>query len=118
MAVGFAGCGGHRMRKLFLMSLALFGVGMCFADAQPPSQAGMVATLNQDLARQTTELNEALDRKDKALAELERRKNSGASVEQISQIQLSVQALSKLATDAKSRVDTTQNKLHVLQAQS
>ena len=98
-------------RILFMILTVMCGSAHVFADAG----VDISSNLAQELAKHTADLNDAVAKKAQAEAELSKRQKSGASVEQLSQVQLSLQALTKLVDDAQSRVETTKNKMHVLQ---
>ena len=100
------------MRRILFMVLTIMcGGAYVFANAEHD----ISSNLTQELVKNTADLNDAVARKTQAEAELERRQKSGASVEQLSQVQLSLQALTKLVDDAQKRVETINNKMHVLQ---
>ena len=68
------------------------------------------------ISKQTKELSDLQQKKAEAERELAKRQNAGASPEQISQVQLSVQALTKLCDVAQKQLETTQSKQLVLAA--
>lgn len=95
--------------NLVFVFLALVTVNMpLFCDA--------VMDFTAQIAQQTKELQELRQKKAEAERELAKRQASGASTEQLSQVQLSVQALTKLCETAQKQLETTQSKQHVLSA--
>lgn len=97
-------------KKVLMVVAVLVGNGLLAT-----ADVDISARLEQELAQRTADLNDATQNKIQAETELENRQKYGASVEQISQAQLSLQALTKLANDAQQRLEVVKNKMHVLQ---
>lgn len=93
---------------LFIVLSVVCASGHVLADQD-------LSGLTQELAKNQQDLVEAKANLNTAEVELEKRKNSLATVDELSRVMYSRDALKKLVESAQSRVDTTQAKINILQ---